>query len=322
MNKINYRIRLRFKLQKKLSINSREHRFNINKYEIVLTADSPNVEICDSEWLVMNIKGLESENEAKVFAEKFKISLEVSSAATRLGIDTGIDLPTSGLGGLVKKYFKEQEGIIVRDNIHGVDIFKDEPNIRFSNLKITGTIRKEADIFITGINNFFGIIGNISQKTRNIILILNYALMRPDPISQIVFAFSAVEMLGQNEKWTDNQKKLINNLADSVKNMEIGNLEEKEEVSEAIKKGLYKLSLRQGVIRLLNSLGLSDLKKTWDDLYKERSTLVHGLAPEPGVDYGSFAHKTVSFCGRILLTAIAREISGANNHIDKYYELD
>jgi hypothetical protein len=73
------------------------------------------------------------------------------------------------------------------------------------------------------------------------------------------------------------------------------------------------------VLRLLGSLGLSELKGAWDDLYGARSTLVHGLAPRPGVDYSELAFKTVSLCGRILLAVIARELPGADRHIDKAY---
>jgi hypothetical protein len=84
---------------------------------------------------------------------------------------------------------------------------------------------------------------------------------------------------------------------------------------------MHKLSLRQGVLRLLTSLGLNHVKPIWDDLYGKRSTLVHGLAPKPGADYGELAHKTVSLCGQILLKAIATEVRGADNHVANYYEL-
>jgi hypothetical protein len=77
--------------------------------------------------------------------------------------------------------------------------------------------------------------------------------------------------------------------------------------------------LRQGVFRLLDRLGLQHLKKSWDDLYAERSTLVHGLAPQPGADYGDLAHRTVSLCGQILLKAAAAEIPQADRHVTRMY---
>ena len=56
-------------------------------------------------------------------------------------------------------------------------------------------------------------------------------------------------------------------------------------MADAIRKSLHRLTLRQGVFRLLDRLGLQHLKKGWDDLDNERSTLVHGRAPKRGASY-------------------------------------
>lgn len=72
-------------------------------------------------------------------------------------------------------------------------------------------------------------------------------------------------------------------------------------------------------MRLLDSLGLRDLKRDWDSLYEERSTLVHGLAPQPGVNYEPLASKAINLCGRILMTAVAKELPGAGRRIESVY---
>src|SRR3546814_19354980 len=64
--------------------------------------------------------------------------------------------------------------------------------------------------------------------------------------------------------------------------------------SSDLRRGTHKIGLRQGVLRLLNSLGLAHLKPKWDELYSERSTLIHGLAPEPGARYDELANRSVS----------------------------
>ena len=94
-----------------------------------------------------------------------------------------------------------------------------------------------------------------SQKTKDIVLLLNYALLRPDPVSQIVCAFSAVEMLGQDQQaWNAHQKKLLDALALEAQGSELASCDERAEVADAIRKGMYKLSLRQGVLRLLSHI--------------------------------------------------------------------
>lgn len=316
-----FRARFRFRLQKKLNIKAKEYRLEVCTHKVVLTSQLDEMDICDSEWLVMNTKSFDSEEEARTFVRKLKTACEVSSAGARLGIDSGVDLATSGFGKIVKDRVHEQTGIILRNNVHGIDVFPDEPNVRIGHISATGTVRAQQDPFLTDINSYFETVENATQRTTDIILLLNYALMRPDPIAQIVFAFSAVEMLGQNEEWSPVQKQLINDVAKYAQDHTIGSQADRDEVTEAIRKGMYKLSLRQGVLRLLTTLDLNHLKPIWDELYSKRSTLVHGLAPKPGMDYGELAFKTVSLCGHILLKAIATEVSGADSHISKFYEL-
>ena len=126
---------------------------------------------------------------------------------------------------------------------------------------------------------------------------------------------------GKQEDWTNDQKRIIDELVTSAQTIAIGSTDEREEVIDAICKNLHRVSLRQGVMRLLTSLDLDHLKKSWDKLYKERSSLVHGLAPKPGVSYGEFAHRSTSLCGHILLTAVSREIPEAKKYIGVLYEV-
>lgn len=74
-------------------------------------------------------------------------------------------------------------------------------------------------------------------------------------------------------------------------------------------------------MRLLDSLELGHLRNRWDELYQDRSALIHGVAPEPGARYDELAHKTVSLCGQILLRAIAKEVPIVERHAEQFYAL-
>lgn len=316
-----YRVRYRFRLQKKLSISDRERRLTVAGREVVVSAQMPDTKIEDDEWLVMNASGFTSEHEAANFARRLKAASEFSSVIARLGINAGVDQPTSGFGKIVKGATYEKEGILLRDNVHGIDIFLDEPNVRIGHFTATGTVRSAADPFLSEIDVFYKIIEGASQRAKDIVLLFNYALTRTDPVAMIVFSFSAVEMLGQDETWSDPQKRLLADLAKAAEQSAVGTAEERAEVAVAIRRGTQKIGLRQGVLRLLTSLDLSHLRSKWDELYGERSTLVHGLAPEPGVDYGELAHKAMSLCGHILIAAIAREVPRASKYLQEYYPI-
>jgi hypothetical protein len=121
-----WRVRLRFRLQKKIRIDANEHRLQIAGREVVLTPPTPDLKIMDSAWLIMNARGFAGEDEALDYGRRLKTALEVSSVTARLGVDTGRHLPTSALGKIVKDALAEQ-GARVRDNIHGLDVFPVHP---------------------------------------------------------------------------------------------------------------------------------------------------------------------------------------------------
>lgn len=316
---VTWRTRLRFRVQKRINIDANEHRLTIAGRAVVLTPPTPDVTIADSEWLILNARGFTTENEARQFGTKLKTALEISAVASRVGVDAGRDLATSGLGRTVKEQILQNTGGDVRDNIHGLDVFPDSPNTRIFNFSATGTVRASAEPFLSDLNDLVEGAAAPSRRISDVVLLLNYALMRPEPVAQIVFAVSAVESLGQDEAWTPDQQALLRELAKAAEPSSTGTAAERQEVGDAIRKSLHRLTLRQGVFRLLNRLGLEDLKKPWDDLYAERSTLVHGLAPRAGADYGDLAHRTVSLCGQILLKAIAAEVPLTERHIARLY---
>jgi hypothetical protein len=313
-----WRVRLRFRLQKKIRIDANEHRLQIAGREVVLTPPTPDLKIMDSPWLIMKARGFASEDEARDYGRRLKTALEVSSVAARLGVDTGRNLPTSALGKIVKDALAEQ-GARVRDNIHGLDVFPDHPDTRIFNMSATGIVHAAPDPFLSDLDEIVRTAVAPSPRITDVIVLLNYALMRPEPVAQIVFAVSAVESLGQDESWSKDQKQLLRELAVAAEQSATGTDAERREVADAIRKSLHRLTLRQGVFRLLERLGLQHLKKPWDALYAERSTLVHGLAPQPGADYGDLANRTVSLCGQILLKAAAVEIPQADRHVMRMY---
>jgi hypothetical protein len=314
-----WRARLRFRLQKKLTIEGNEHRLQVAGREVIITPPTPDLRIGDSAWLIMNTRGFASQDEAREFGRKLKAALEVSAVAARVGVDAGRDLATSALGRTVRDEILQKTGSDVRPNIHGLDVFPDDANTRIINMSATGTVRVGPDPLLTDLDDLHRNAAAPSQRIADVILLLNYALMQPEPVAQIVFAVSAVESLGQDETWTAGQKTLLKELAKAAEQSAAGTADERQEVADAIRKSLHRLTLRQGVFRLLDGLGLPHLKTPWDTLYAERSTLVHGLAPKPGADYADLAHRTISLCGQILLRAVAAEIPMANRHVARLY---
>lgn len=190
-----FRARFRFRVSKKLNLAAYEHRFVVAEREVVLSAQSNDAAIEDSEWLVMNARGFSTEEEAGIFAHQLRAAADVSSVATRLGIDSGVDRLSSDLGRIVRQRIERDHGLLIRGNVHGIDVYPDLPNVHIFSASASPTVRTQAQPFLADISRFFESVTRLSERGKDVVLLLNYALMRTDPVSRIVFAFSAVEML-------------------------------------------------------------------------------------------------------------------------------
>jgi hypothetical protein len=162
-----FRVRFRFWLQKKLSLDKTEHHLVIAGRSVVLCAPMTEVSIADSEWLVMNAHGIESEAEAFEFSRKLKASTELFSAMARLGVDAGIDKPTTQPDQTVADALKSRDGIEVRGNVHGVDVFLDRPNVLIPHMSGSGEVRATPDPFLSDINRLFDVLDGASQRARH-----------------------------------------------------------------------------------------------------------------------------------------------------------
>src|SRR5689334_9737309 len=108
---VTYRARFRFRLLKKIDINAKEHHLEVAARRVVISGQNPDLAIDASDWLVMDARGFATQEEATVFVSKLKAATEISSIATRLGVDTGINLATSGIGQIVRDRVEQQTGI-------------------------------------------------------------------------------------------------------------------------------------------------------------------------------------------------------------------
>jgi hypothetical protein len=108
-----YRARFRFKVLKKLRIPEREHRIKVAGRDVVISPPQTNELISASDWLIMNARGFHSASEATTFAHKLRAAADLSSVACRYGINSGIDLPTSGVGEMVRDHARQEHGMIL-----------------------------------------------------------------------------------------------------------------------------------------------------------------------------------------------------------------
>lgn len=304
-----YRMRLRFRVSKSFASEQLEESVVVDGRAVTFKSGTIDQPLNQAKWLIAGVNGFADESAARAYGVRLRHAIQFASLDSRNGVDCGRDTRTSGWGQTVKQAIFDLDGTDLRDNIHGIDVFKNDGSATFLSINADVQVHAGMDSFLRKLPLIFPWTDKVNAKVDRIVILLNNVLMNPEPVAQIVLAISTIEGLGQDLDFTDGQKLLLDELAAQA--LLATGISEAEcaEVSDAIKK-IYKLSLRQGVLRLLKNAGL-DLKKEWDSIYKERSTLVHGLAPQPGVEYGDLARRTVALCVRILHRLIEIEIGTA-----------
>jgi hypothetical protein len=208
--------------------------------------------------------------------------------------------------------FARSQGVIKENerlapNIHGLMILPDDPYTRFAVIDIQATVTADPEHFASALREL-GDRSNIDLgASANGVRLLNLALMTTEPLVQMVLAFSAIEELGQNQKWSEAQIVLIRKLAGAARASAEVTADQGAEVAKAIETGVFRLSLRQGVMRLLSNLDLEHLRKEWDRLYSIRSGIFHGTARLSDAELNQAALDTITLCGRIILAIVAKE---------------
>ena len=301
-----YRMRLRFRVSKSFYSEKLEESVVIDGRTVTLKSRTKEQPLNQAKWVIAGVNGFADEAEALAYGVKLRRAIQLASLQSRNGVDCGKDAATSAWGNAVKREVFAQSGVHIRDDVHGIDVFKNDGKSVFMNFNADIQVHAGVAPFMQSLIQFYPWMYKVTPKVERIVIMLNNVLMNPEPVAQIVLAISTIEGFGQDQEFTIGQKALLVELANVASLATKVSVEESREIKDAILK-IHKVSLRQGVLRLFKVAGL-DLKKEWDQIYSERSTLVHGLAPHPGVDYRPLAHRTVGLCVRILHRLIEMEI--------------
>jgi hypothetical protein len=195
----------------------------------------------------------------------------------------------------------------IAPNVHGLAILPDDDNTRIPIVDIRAKVSADPSQLSSALEEL-GVSDTHLGIADEPIRILNLALMTREPLAQMVLAFSVIEELGQNKKkWSEAQLTLKEQLARAAEGSVQGTREERAELAEAVRTGLYPLSLRQGVKRLLARLGMTQAWKEWERLYSIRSGLFHGTNRLSDTEINQASVDAVTLCGQILLALVYKE---------------
>ncbi len=303
-----FKIRLRVRIGKTLNSNAASISLSCEGRTVELKSEYRDKALRDTNWVIFIAKGFETEDQARSFGERFRVQIMLAALSARVGVDTGSDQVTSW----INENWARSMGLIEKDqrmlpNIHGLMVIPDRETYRFPLLEAEAQVNASPDQLTKAITELSSTglsdLGDCMVGVR----LLNLALMNAEPLAQAVLAFAAVEELGQDEKWSERQKNRLEHLAIEIKNEAEEEDSELLEISDSLRRSLHRIGLRQGVMRTLDRLSLSEMKREWDRLYGIRSGIFHGTKILSENEIVKFAHETITLCTKIVI-ANARSV--------------
>ena len=274
--------------------------------EVTIRSHQDGQPISKAEWIVLGARGFATESEARAFGERLQANVQLAALCSRLGADTGPD--DAKVLSWINEELGRSEGWLAPHqrygpDVHGLSILPDDENTVFMYMEADLRVAPNPAQFLDALHELAEQPSITESKVTIAVRLLCLAHINQS-FGSIVLAFSAVEMVAQDEDWSDKQRDLIKKLVAEITN-QAGGDRESLEVAEALHR-MHRIGVRQGVKRVLCRNGLSHLQKEWDELYSLRSGLFHGSKQLTEQEVNSLANDALDLCSRIILAIIKR----------------
>ena len=265
--------------------------------EVTIRASDGAQPISKAEWLIFEACGFPTEQEARAFGERLRANVDIAAFCSGLGVDTG---PDEGFGS-IKGEDRQSEGRPKPHPQHGpalgLSIRSDDDKPAPGGIWGAVTTASDTEIFLEAMRELADQ-PSIAEHTIAPVRLLNLALITFQPLARLVLAISAVESRVEDRKWSGEQRDLIDKLATEIPD---------PEVKEAVEH-LHRISIRQGIKRVLKDNSIDHLWKEWDALYKRRSRLFHGDGNRWGDgEIVKLSSDAIQLCRKIIFATIKRD---------------
>lgn len=310
-----FRVRLRVRIGKPLTTDADHLSVEVDGREVTVRCQDKTKPLKGETWLAFGARGFQTPEAAQAFGERLRDILEIACLSARLGTDVGQGHATSAMNeDWARSIGLLQPNERLAPNIHGILVIPDDETTKIPLLNMKGTVSADPQQLLAAVGELGSAPPAPFASAATGLRIMNLALMSPEPLTQLVLAFSAVEEMGQSESWTSAQTSLLGRVADEVDarfGQDSLTAAERAEVSIAIRRGSHRIGLRQGVVRVLRHHGLGSLVAEWDRLYELRSGVIHGTSRLSEHEVAELAVSAITLCGKVILTVIQRQGTAA-----------
>ena len=284
LNAINaYLMRLQVRIGARLKTESTCLTATFQDREVSIRSYLRGDPISKEKWIVLEVGGFATKSEAQEFGERLSETITIGGVCAHLGADTGAD-DRVGISIL------PAGGAEVAMGMARLTVAHDPTQLLGAIEDISTALSTEEPEQV------------LAEPLATAFRLLNLAMIANDRPAKIVLAISAVEGLAGNQQWSERQKQWIADTAGAIN--DTGD-SEMSELVEALQR-MYRISLRQGVFRLLESAGLEHLKKEWDRVYSLRSGLFHGSREFDRRELNKLAQDIVKISVTIVLSMLQK----------------
>lgn len=226
--------------------------------------------------------GFSKEDAARAFGDRLKLVLAVVGCETGMGTDVGRDHATSSWATSIQDAVREQQGRQLRDIVHGLDVFPEDPPITHLEISMTGTSTLSLNNFPEKIAQEATRIKPLPPKQSLALELYNLSHFEPDTKVRFLNLVTIIEVLADRGRKAKGIRDKIDELMRSVRTSELS-CEEKDSLTSGLG-NLKRESISAACRRMIAERRGEEAAQHIAACYEARSELLHdGKTSRPHV---------------------------------------
>lgn len=243
---------------------------------------------------------------AQECGKRLKFALALFAAEQRLGVDVGKDQGSPSVSQAIKKSLAAKQGIQLRDDIHGLDVYAEQPEVRRLSVEAYGSVKYVVENYEAPIKAFYGTQVELGPKQELALDLYNLSHFENIPKTRFLTLVSVVEILAARKKRSPATRALLKDLIKSVRSSTL-TLEDQQKLADGLG-NLHQESINSACKDFVAQHAPMGDALFFAECYKARSELVHD-----GVTKRSEATDTTrldELVSRLLITSLTAAVAG------------
>lgn len=204
---------------------------------------------------------------------KLKRALCLFAAQRRIGLDAGHDQATARTSQAIKDLVAAQHSLQLRDDVHGLDVYCEQPPVRRFGTEAYGSVKHVIDDYEDSLRRFYAAQVTFTPKQRLAIDLYNLSHFENVPKTRFLTLVTVVEVLATRTKRSPAVRALLKEFLTNVRSSGLTVIEK-----QRLRDGLGNLkqeSISGACKDFVGTYSSAEQATFFSNCYKARSDLVH-----------------------------------------------